>query len=125
MGDEQEIAQGFNGHLGEADENPWIVQVVIGDEISFRIAGHEFFAAVEGHLENNLVAVIVQAEKQPAFHFYRWSAVRRAFFRAGKGERELANGVVGDRLFTLQDYSTLGKNQCDYSLSSGEDRLAG
>jgi hypothetical protein len=96
MGGEQKIAQGFSGYFGEADENPGIVLVVIGDEIRFRIASHQFFAAIERHLKDDLVAVIMQAEQQLSLHLDCGSAVRGALFRVWQGERKATDGVVGD-----------------------------
>jgi len=65
-------------NFGKAHEYPWVVAIVIGDEVGFRIGGHQLFATVEGHFDDDFVQILVQADEQLSVDLQGRSSIRRA-----------------------------------------------
>src|SRR5215467_12713190 len=99
----QKIEQSVGMHLRQAYQNPRVVSIVVGDEVCFRILGDEFFAAFEGHGQNNFVEILMKADEELSVDLQRWRSVGGSLRHVGQSEPQASDGLVRD-LRLLQGY---------------------
>jgi hypothetical protein len=75
IGDLQEFVEGIGADFGEADEYPRVVTIVVGDVVDFRVGGHQLFALVEGHLDDEGIGIFAEADEEFSFHLQGRCAV--------------------------------------------------
>jgi hypothetical protein len=91
-----QIVQSVGVNAGDANQNPFVIEVVIGDVVRSRIGGEQLRALVEIGADDQGFAVLMEAEEECAAHAESGSAVRRALCDIVEGKREFANGGEGD-----------------------------
>ena len=96
----EQIAQRIGVDARQANQDPRVVEVVVGKVVGVRIGGQQFFALVEIHTDYQCLAVLAQARDQLAAHLERRRAVRRAFLDVVQRQRDFANVIERHREFT-------------------------
>ena len=92
----EQLTQRVLRDLGHAQEYVFVIPIVIRDVVGARILGHQPFALIERHLENQRIRLFPQADQQFSFHLQGWSAVGSTFLDIRKRERYLPYRFVCD-----------------------------
>ncbi len=79
-----------------ANQNPFVVDVVIGDVVRGRIGGQQLLALIKIRAYHQRFAVLMEAQEQHAAHAESGRAVGHALFDVVERQREFANGGEGD-----------------------------
>jgi hypothetical protein len=89
--------QCIRGHTREADQDPRVFQIMIGDVVCLRINGQQIVAFLEGGAYNQRVSVFAQPRQQLAAGFKCRCAVRSAFLYVRERQRDFADVFESDR----------------------------
>ncbi len=92
----EQIGERFRKDLGEPHKHVFVIAVVVGDVIGFRVGSHHFIAQIEWHLHDERIVVLSQAYEQFSFHFQGRRTIGSAFFDVWKSQPDIPNGFVSD-----------------------------
>lgn len=91
MGCAEEVTQGFRLDSGGADEDPGVIQIMVGDEVCVRIGGDHVVAFVDRHANDEGFAVLMEAGEESATYLEAGRAVGTGFLNVVEGECDLAD----------------------------------
>src|SRR5580692_13185329 len=81
--------------MGQAHQRIRIIAIVVGDEIFFRIAGHQLVALLETGGDYDRIQLRAQADQQLALHLERRRPVGRPFHGVRQRQADFAERFVG------------------------------
>src|SRR3954466_11850178 len=84
-------------YLRQPYQHVRVAHIMVGEEEALRIGRHQHLAGVEADLEHERFAVLPQPGDELAAHPQAGSAIARPLLHSWERQRDLADGVVGDR----------------------------